>query len=278
MTSPEPETSPKALLAQLLRTARQQSEYRTQDALGAAIGKERSTIGKIEQGERVPAWDVLQHILTATGVTGLARTTIEGLWWVARSTEEDAPVKVWFSGYLAAEGAAHTIRVWQPLILHGLLQTPDYTAALLAAADLSETEIQQQVQLREQRQAILYRKDPPNVIALIDESVLRRPVGSPEIMAGQCARLLELPTSVVLQVVPSRVGANAGLGGAITLAAGTGKAEVLLAEALVEDVVTTDIPLVLRASATFDRVRASALNRADTRALITEAMETSWIA
>lgn len=99
-------------------------------------------------------------------------------------------------------------------------------------------------------------------------------MGSPEIMVGQCARLLDLPTSVVLQVIPGRVGANAGLGGAITLAAGTRQAEVLLAEALVEDVVTIDVPLVLRASATFDRVRASALNRADSRALITEAMET----
>ena len=54
-----------------------------------------------------------------------------------------------------------------------------------------------------------------------------------------------------------------------------GKPEVLLAEALVEDVVTTDVPLVLKASATFDRVRASALSRADSRALITEAMETT---
>jgi transcriptional regulator with XRE-family HTH domain len=275
MTSPGPETSPKALLAQLLKTARQQSEYRTQEALAGAIGKERSTVGKTEQGDRVPAWEVLQDILTATGVTGLARTAIEGLWQVAKSTEEDAPVKAWFSGYLTAEGAAHTIRVWQPLIFHGLLQTPDYTRALLAAADLSDNEIQQQVQLREQRQAILHRKAPPNVIALIDESVLRRPVGAPEVMTGQCARLLDLPTSVVLQVVPSRVGANAGLGGAITLAAGTGKPEVLLAEALVEDVVTTDVPLVLKASATFDRVRACALSRADSRALITEAMETT---
>ena len=135
------------LLAQLLKAARQQSEYRTQEALAAAIGKERSTVGKSEQGERVPAWEVLQDILTASGVTGLARAAIEGLWWVAKSTEEDAPVKVWFSGYLTAEAGAHTIRVWQPLIFHGLFQTPDYTRALLAAADLGETEIQQQVQL-----------------------------------------------------------------------------------------------------------------------------------
>jgi DNA-binding XRE family transcriptional regulator len=262
------------LLAQLLKTARQQSEYRTQEALAAAIGKERSTVGKSEQGERVPAWEVLQDILTASGVAGLARAAIEGLWWVAKSTEEDAPVKVWFSGYLTAEGSAHTIRVWQPLIFHGLFQTPDYTRALLAAADLGENEIQQQVQLREQRQAILHRRDPPNVITLIDEPILTRPVGSPQIMAAQCARLLELPSSVVLQVVPGDVGANAGLGGAITLAAGTGRPEVLLAEALVEDVVTTDVPLVLRASATFDRVRASALSRAGSRARITEAMET----
>jgi transcriptional regulator with XRE-family HTH domain len=260
----------------LLKTARQQSDYRTQEALAAAIGKERSTVGKAEQGDRVPAWEVLQDILTAAGVTGLARTATEGLWWVAKGTEEDAPVKVWFSGYLTAEGSAHTIRIWQPLIFHGLLQTPDYTSALLAAADLNEDEIRQQVELRAQRQEILTRKDPPNVIALIDESVLRRPVGSPKVMAAQCAQLLDLPASVVLQVVPGTVGANAGLGGAITLAAGTGKAEVLLSEALVEDVVTTDVPLVLRASATFDRVRASALNRVDSRALISQAMETIW--
>src|SRR5215469_16655642 len=80
----------KTLLAELLRAARQQSQYRTQEALAGAIGKERSAVSKPEQGERVPAVDVLTDILAACEVTGLARLAIEGVARLARAWDDPA--------------------------------------------------------------------------------------------------------------------------------------------------------------------------------------------
>jgi hypothetical protein len=267
------EASPKVLLGELLRLARQQSEYKTQDALSGVIGLERTGITRGETGDRVPNVSVLSDWLAACGVSGLARTAIEGVAKLARLTDDAEPVKVWFSGYLDAEGKAHTLRLWQPLIFHGLFQTEPYTRALFLAAGASEDQIQKQAALRAERQAILASPGPPNIIALVDESVLNRLIGSPEVMREQVTRILELSGQIVVQVVPGRIGANAGLGGAITLAAATGTPEVLAAEALVEDQVTQDTSQVLQASVTFDRVRADALPRVDSRAVMQEALK-----
>jgi hypothetical protein len=270
--SRNPDTHPGAFLGEQLRQIRIEAGYPTQEAFAPVIGADRSVIGKAETGEFPPTDPVLTQWLEACGIGGRLRVMFEGMTRLARS-KNGGPVKVWFSGYLQAEAEAHTLRLWQPLIVHGLFQTEDYTRALFAAAGTGEDQIREQLQLRATRQAILARPSLPNIIAVIDETVLHRLIGTPEVMHKQLTRLLTLSEHIVIQVVPSRLGANAGLGGAITLAAGTGTPEVLAAEALVEDQVTQDIPQVLTASATFDRVRADALNRADSRAKMQEALD-----
>ena len=267
------ETSARALLGDLLRAARLEAGFRTQEALSDVLGLDRTGITRTETGERLVNGEVMSEWLTQCGVTGLARKAVEGLWKLARATSDDTPVKIWFSGYLDAEGRAHTIRIWQPLIFHGLLQTEAYARALFDAMGRGVGGVQEMVGLRMERQAILARPEPPNVVALFDESVLNRLIGSPEVMSEQLEHVLELSRELVIQVVPSRIGANAGLGGAITLAAQTGAPEVLAAEAVVEDQVTNDVSAVLKASVTFDQVRADALSRADSRDLLQEAME-----
>lgn len=145
--------------------------------------------------------------------------------------------------------------------------------ALFAATVRDPKRAENMISLRMERQAILSRPEPPNVVALIDESVLHRLIGSPEIMREQLQHILRLCDTFVVQVVPSRIGASAGLGGAITLAAQTGAPEVLAAEALVEDQVTNDVSTVLEAAVTFDRIRADARGRAESRNAIQEALE-----
>jgi transcriptional regulator with XRE-family HTH domain len=266
-----PEGDPKALLGELLRLARQQSEYRTQEALSGALGMERTGITRAETGNRVPNVNVLADWLTTCGVSGLARTAIESMWRLARLSDDDEPVKVWFSGYLTAEAAAHSVRIWQPLIVPGLAQTEAYARAIFTAMGMSEEQVSEQLAIRMGRQAILVRPKPPNITIVLDESALHRLIGSPEIMREQLERLLELSRAIVVQIVPSETGGNAGLGGAVTLLEGTG-GSVLLAEALIEDQVTTDVDLLIRAGATFDAVRGDALTRAQSRKLIVEAI------
>jgi hypothetical protein len=202
----------------------------------------------------------------------LARTAIEGVWRLAKYTEEDAPVKVWFGGYLPIEATAHTIRTWHPVIVPGLLQTEAYARALFTAMGMTPAQVEEQVELRMRRQEILARERPPDLTFVLWEPVLHHQIGTPAVMREQLAKLLELPSSIVVQVVPGDIGGNAGLGGAITLAEGQ-KGAVLLAEALIENQVTTDTDLVLKASATFNAVRADALPRARSRDMILEANE-----
>jgi transcriptional regulator with XRE-family HTH domain len=277
MTSPAPETSAKALLAQLLRAARQQSTYRTQESLAGAIGKERTTVGKNEQGDRVPALDVLGDTLTACGVTGLAETAIRGVWWLAKLTEEDAPVKIWFVGWVEAESKAHTVRYWSPLLMPGIVQTPEYAYELFRATGRTHERAGQEVDARTRRQAILDQQDPPTVIIVLWEPVLFHQVGTAEVMRGQLAKLLEISQrpGVLVHVLPSAVGANAGLGGPVSIASVTGKPDVLLTSSMLEDVVTADVPQVRAASTTFEVVRGVSANIMDTRRIISEAI-TAW--
>jgi hypothetical protein len=214
---------------------------------------------------------MLTTMLDTYQVTGRLRRVYERLGRVAR-VRAAGPAKVWFSGYVDAEGKAYTIRIWQPLIMPGLVQTERYARALYTAMSMPGDQITEQLGLRMGRQAILSRPNPPNVTIVLWEPVLHHMIGSPEIMSEQLSRLAELSRSITIQVVPSETGGNAGLGGAVSLVEGPG-GPVLLANAVIEDQVTTDTSLVLRAGATFDAVRGDALPRAQSRNLISEANE-----
>lgn len=265
---------PKTLLAELLRAARQQSEYRSQDSLARAIGKERTAIGKPEQAERVPAPDVLDDILTACQVTGLARQAIEGVWRLARAWEDPAAAHVapWYS----TEARAHTLRYWAPILVPGPFQTPAYAEVLFRAVGQDEAKVAASLETRLRRQDIFTRDRPPDVTAVLWEPVLHHQIGSPEIMRAQLARLLELSElpHVSLHILPPGNGANPGLGGAIQLAATDDAPELLISDALLEDSLTQDPEIVHKARATFSSVRADSLNRADSRRVITEVLET----
>jgi DNA-binding XRE family transcriptional regulator len=275
VTSPAPYTTAKTLLAHLLRSARQQSTYRTQEALAAAIGKERTTVGKNEQGDRVPALDVLEDTLAACGVTGLAEAAIRGVWWLAKLTDEDTPVKAWFVGWVEAEGKAHTLRYWSPLLMPGIVQTPEYAYEVFRSK-LSHERATEEVKARMQRQVILEQEEAPTIIVVLWEATLHHQVGTAETMRGQLAKLLEVSErpGVLVHVVPSALGANLGLGGPVSLASVTGKPDVLLTSSLIEDVVTSDVTQVRAASTTFEVVRAISANIMDTRNIIRKALET----
>jgi hypothetical protein len=124
------------------------------------------------------------------------------------------------------------------------------------------------------RQVILDRPNAPHLVVVLDELVLRRLIGSPQVMADQLIHIAELSErpNVSVQVIPSDTGANAGLSGAFDLASGDGAPEVLRMET-VEDVTAESRSLVRTAADIFVRVQADALPRAASRALILEAAQ-----
>jgi hypothetical protein len=181
------------------------------------------------------------------------------------------PVPTWFEDWLEAESKAHTLRIWQPLIIPGLLQTAEYARALFVAAGADDTKADELVAVRLERQSILCVAEPPHVVAVLDESVLRKLIGSPAIMSDQLTHLANIAErpNVSVQIVPADVGANAGLSGGFQLASCDGAPDVLRMEAI-EDVTDERRSLVRHAIRIFDLVRADALPRVASRALILE--------
>lgn len=267
----DPERNPAAFLGAELRRARLAAGFSSQDALAARLGYDRTVIAKAETGERPPSpevADALQAELLPGWSAGLVGR------WAQLARRADGPVPSWFESWLEAEREAYTLRLWSPVLVPGLLQTAEYARALFLAAGADGDTADELVVIRMGRQDILDRPDPPQVVAVLDETVLHRLIGSPPVMADQLAHLADVSErpNVSVQVIPAQTGANAGLSGAFDLASGDGGPEVLRIEA-VEDVTAETRSLVRRAASIFVRVQADALPRAASRALILEAAE-----
>jgi hypothetical protein len=159
------------------------------------------------------------------------------------------------------------------LIVPGLCQTGDYARSLFIGARHDAVKADEMVTARLGRQTIFDRADPPHVVAVLDESVLHRLIGSAAVMHDQIMHLAELAESTIqVQIVPAARGANAGLSGGFTIASCDGAPEVLRMEA-VEDVTEERRPLVRHAALAFDLVRGDALPCDSSRTLIVEAAE-----
>jgi hypothetical protein len=104
-------------------------------------------------------------------------------------------------------------------LIPGLLQIPEYTRALLAGGGVAKSEIETFVVTRLGRQAILSKPNPPHYLAIIDEAVLRRPVGGPKVMAAQLRHIVAVSErpNVTVQVIPFQHGAHSGLDGPYVL-------------------------------------------------------------
>ena len=126
----------------------------------------------------------------------------------------------WFRTYVDLESVATLIRTYEGHFVPGLLQTDDYTRAVIRDTGLeSSQEVGRRVRLRMARQTLLTGEQPPRLWAVVDEAALRRPVGGPGVMRGQLERLLaatKLP-NVTLQVLPFACGAHPAMAGAFSI-------------------------------------------------------------
>jgi len=271
MARRDPETDPAAFLGEELRRGRVAAGFRSQDALAARLGFDRTVVAKGETGERPPTVDVLAAWCEACGLDYGHYSRLAVL---ARRAE--GPIPTWFEDWLRAEGEAQSLRLWSPILIPGLLQTAEYARALFLASqnDTSDEAIDALVTARMDRQAILDRAEPPDVVAVMDESALHRLIGSPQIMHDALLHVAELSQRpyVVVQVVPASNGANAGLGGAFYIASADGAPDTVSMIGI-EDQTMEKRSLARKAAVAFDRVRGDALPREASRNLILEVAE-----
>ena len=265
--------TPREFLGQELCRARIAAGYSSQQSLADHLGFERTTIAKAESGERVPSDPVLTAWATACN---LDVEHYQRLADMARNS--DGPVPVWFEYWLEREQTAHVLRYWSPIIVPAMFETADYRRAVVLAGGVDPERAEELVRATMDRQAVLRRPEPPEVIALLHESVLFRLIGSPEIMHDQLIHLSELALlpNICIQIVPTEVGATAGLSGDLSLANGDGGPEVSHTDAIPEGHTTETRTLVRRAVVTFERIRGFALPRAQSRERILEVAEEQW--
>lgn len=268
--------TPREKLAAELRQARLGAGFSSHDALALAMSVDRTLVTKAESAtQRVPSDDVLKAWASATGrnpdrwlvMAEVCRTATDG-------------VPGWFEDYLRAEGVASVLRFWNPNIVTPLFHTADYARALLMAAqtDTSPENIDPLVAAKLDRQSILDRPDAPEVIAVIDEPVLHKRIGTLETMYEQLTRIAELSgrQNVTVQVVAADVGATAGLSGDIAIATGEGIADTLHTDAIPEGHTSDSASTVRQALVAFERVRGLAHPRALSRQLILEVANERW--
>jgi transcriptional regulator with XRE-family HTH domain len=272
MVSPDSDSDhPAKRLGRKLREARIAAGYRSQQEFGVALNMHRTTVTKVESGTRHVTTDVLRAWCDLCHVDYELYEASARLAWVT----EVSPVPVWFENFYRAQMLAHTIRTWHPIIIPGPLQIPDYARALAEATGTSDDLIEERVAARIdlQQQTIERRPVPTTLIAVMDEAVLHRRVGSEAIRHKQLMHLAEQGQRkhIGIQVVPASRGANAGHVGAFTIAS-LDDADVMLMDA-VEDVTTDKRPAMRAALAIFDRVRLDALSGPESLELIVKVAE-----
>jgi transcriptional regulator with XRE-family HTH domain len=195
------------------------------DAETAGMGH-RSTLWRIEAGRakvrpstvRALCWLYDADDATSDALYAMARQAEQPGWW--EEYREDLPT--WFTLYVELEAAARRISTYQPSVVDGRLQTPDYARALFTAGypRLSADEVERQVVIRVQRQQqLLTGEDPVRLKAVLCEAVLLRAVGGPAVLAAQreYLRTLNERETVDVRVLTFASGAHPAVRGQFTV-------------------------------------------------------------
>lgn len=218
-------TVQRILLGSQLRRLREASGLSRSEA-GWKIRSSESKISRMELGRVGFKKRDIVDLLTLYGVTGEQERTA----LLDRAREANSPgwwhgyrdvLPNWFQTYVGLEEAAERIRTYEAQFVPGLLQTQDYAQAVvrLVHGTAGGEEVDRRTSLRMQRQQLLTRPDAPHLWAVLDEAVMRRPMGGHAVMRAQIASLIDAAArpNITIQVVPFRVGGHAAAGGPFTL-------------------------------------------------------------
>ncbi|KIF71268.1 XRE family transcriptional regulator [Streptomyces sp. AcH 505] len=218
----EPRSAPtvgQVVLGRRLQDLRERSGLKREEA-AKLLRVAPATIRRMETAEVTLKIPYVQVLLRAYGVAqeesdafvDLTEEANKPGWW--QRFHDILPD--WFSMYVSLEGAASLLRAYEPHFVPGLLQTEGYARSVMHAGAVGQAqpaEMERHVALRMERQSLLTREDAPRFWVVMDETVLRRPVGDdPDIMLEQIDRLLEaadLP-NVTLQIAEFASGHHPG--------------------------------------------------------------------
>jgi transcriptional regulator with XRE-family HTH domain len=276
--TPSPTVRRKRLGSEL-RRLREQAGL-TCEEVGQRLECSGTRISRIETGRINAKPGDVREILEIYGVTGgksaslvqLAREARRKGWWHAYGRV----LPPWFESYIGLESEAVRLRDFQPLAMPGLLQTGDYARAVLRAApNVGSTEdIDQQVALRMDRQAVLAQANPPDLQVVLSECVLRAQTGGLAVMRAQLGHLIEIAerAAVTLQVLPFTALAYAHPASPFTVLEFAEAADpaVVYLEHLTGALFLESADEVRRYAAVFDHLRSHALSPGQSADLMAE--------
>src|SRR6201996_469263 len=247
------------------------------EELGSRIFLSASQIRKVEDGTRTPTEALTQacEALPELNTHGALTTLRE----ILKDHLRQRAYPGWFQAWPDHESHAHRLRSFALVVVPGLLQTEAYARAILSTrVGATEEELNEAVAARLERQHILEREQPPELWSLIDEAALRRPVGSPEIMANQMAFLATAARRphIVLQIIPLSAGAHEGMrGGPFVLADFAGSPSLGYQDTALTGQIVEDTNQVEALATTWDTLRLEALPRSASLDLVEE-VATTW--
>ncbi|UYQ62724.1 helix-turn-helix domain-containing protein [Streptomyces peucetius] len=265
-------------LGQELRRLREMKGM-TAEEVAERLLVSQSKISRLENGRRsisqrdvrdlCGVYEVEDHRIVDS-LMQMAKDSRQQGWWHAFG---DIP----YSVYIGLETDAASLRVYEPQVVPGLLQTRPYAEALIAGAlpESGTTDIEKRVSVRLRRQErIKDAEQPLRLWVVIDEAALRRQVGDKPLMREQLEHLVELSQQphVTVQVLPFEMGAHPGINGqyAILEFPDASDSSVVYIEGVTSDLYLEKANDVQKYSVMYEHLRAQALNVEQTRQFIAE--------
>ncbi|WP_327355440.1 helix-turn-helix domain-containing protein [Streptomyces sp. NBC_01304] len=239
----------------------------------------QSKISRLENGRRsISQRDVrdlcgvyeVEDQRVIDGLMQMAKDSRQQGWWHAFG---DIP----YSVYIGLETDAASLRVYEPQVVPGLLQTRAYAEAMITGAlpETAQSDIDKRVQVRMRRQERINSSEAPlRLWAVLDEAALKRVVGGRQLMIEQLEYLVEMSQlpHVTVQVMPFSMGAHPGVNGqyAVLEFPDAADSSVVYIEGVTSDLYLEKANDVQKYSVMYEHLRAQALNVDQTRQFISD--------
>lgn len=255
------------MVAETARTLRVQRGW-TQEQQGKEIGYSAAAISAMETCAQPASEAMLIELNRVLGNGTPIFETAQKYMRMERLPEQ-------FQDYALLEEAAISLQLFATNVVHGLFQTEEYARALIGGGypPLSDERVEELVQLRMARTALFDRDPLPMIEIVIDESVLRRVIGSEEIMREQLLHLVECArrrnvTLLVLPLDAGRYGEYAAGHGGMTLAETPAHEHLVYLEAQEESLLISDPAKVSTYAQRYAKIRSQALGPRESLDLI----------
>ncbi|MED7925894.1 helix-turn-helix transcriptional regulator [Nonomuraea sp. LP-02] len=265
--------SPRVRFGAEMRRLREAAEL-SQAAVAARLGCTQTQVSRLEKANRTPSRSDAERLDLLFGTSG--GVSFARLYERIVAQPGNPP---WFRNWAEEiEPSLLVLRSWDPLLVPGLLQTEAYARHIFSHGPrITAEEVDERVEARMRRQRVLDRQEPPMLLMLLDEGVLFRRIGEPEVMCEQLGHLLEMAQrpGLFIQVVdPECV---AGLAGAFMIAElPNGQPDVVSSDSPTQAHITADRDVVAAIWQRYEAIRVWAYPERVSLQKIEEARRT-WI-